>query len=367
MKIIIDGRMAQYFGLGRFLQNLIINLAKIDQANEYVVLINSQDPILAKEGNFRFKRFKVKIPVYSPWEQLRIPFESWRERPDLFYSPNFNSPLIPFCPLVVGICDLIYWLYPEDCPSKLGHQYARFMLRRAAQRARVIVTRSRHSLNDIVRHLDVPEGKIVIVPDAVDNKIYRPMDGDELLRGIKKRYGIDKDFILYTGNHHPHKNLVSLVEAFSRLRRRKDYQLVIAGKRDYRRKDLFTTINKLGLEENIIFTDHVPEEELPSLYNAAKLFVFPSLYEGFGLPPLEAMACGTPVVTSNTSSLPEVVGEAAMMINPRKIEEITEAMETILDSPGLQKELSRKGIERAKLFSWEDAAKKMLKVFKQTI
>jgi len=271
-------------------------------------------------------------------------------------------PLIQACPYLVTIHDLIYYLYPDQCPSQAAHYYARFMLRSATKHARAIITDSEYSKQDLIKYFRISEKKIhVIFPAA-----------DECATPVRKHiasqstYGIVQPYIFYVGKHHPYKNITTLLHAYmTHPEIYENFQLVIAGKQDMRRKSLYVTAEKLDPRKRIIFTDFVPEEELFDLYRGASLFVFPSLYEGFGLPPLEAMACGVPVITSNAASLPEVVGDAAIQVDPLDVRELADAMQTVLADATLWNTLRQKGIKRSQQFSWETAARQLLQLYER--
>ena len=240
----------------------------------------------------------------------------------------------------------------------------RALLPRTIKSADKIIAISHHTKNDIIQHFKIPEDKIKVIHLAA-NKNYKPLQGDKINK-IKQKYDLNCPFILYVGGLAPNKNVKRLIQAFYKLKKQGiNHKLILTGVKRWKYKSIFETIEKLNLQKDVIFTGYVPDEDLPALYNAADLFVYPSLYEGFGLPPLEAMACGTPVITSNTSSLPEVVGDAGIMVNPYDVDELANKMYEVLTNDGLGEELSKKGLERAKLFSWKKCAEEHLKVYEE--
>ncbi|MBI1911576.1 MAG: glycosyltransferase family 4 protein [Deltaproteobacteria bacterium] len=366
MKIALDARMITYTGIGRYIQNLIANLPVIAKDHQFSILLNNEEIDLKDLRNISYNKLTRNIPVYSIGEQIRLPVAMNGSKPDLLHYPSFNIPVVNLKPVVTTIHDLIYYVMPEACPNKIAHYYARFMLNMAAKRSDSIITVSIYTKNDIVKHLGVSPDKIKVIYHGVD-EIYRPVKDAKTLEAVRKRYGIDGDYIFYAGNHQPRKNLRRLIEAFSILKNRKDCRLVLTGKIDPRRAELYNSVKELGLDGRVLFIGPVPEEELPALYSMARMFVFPSLYEGFGLPPLEAMACGTPVITSNTTSLPEVVGNAGITIDPLNTKELAESMESILSSSSLRQELKEKGLKRAAEFSWERTARETLKVYEEVM
>ncbi|RXA19353.1 glycosyltransferase family 1 protein [Methanosarcina sp. MSH10X1] len=237
---------------------------------------------------------------------------------------------------------------------------------RGLRKAEKIITVSEFSKKDISKYIKYPEEKIEIIPPAVDRSLYYQNRN----RAILKRYGIGEDekVILYVGAEEPRKNVQFLVNSFSKLKNRiPEVKLLKVGMPNYLgvREKLLKQIESLNLQKDVIFTGYVSESELAEIYNAVDLFVFPSLYEGFGMPPLEAMACGTPVITSNTSSLPEVVGDAAIVADPYDVNKLAEEMYQLLTDDGLKEEIIRKGLKRSKIFSWEDSAEKTLKLYKE--
>jgi glycosyltransferase involved in cell wall biosynthesis len=365
LRITIDARMISYTGIGRYIQNLIENLGKTDGKNIFGAIVNAGDEGGIREGErLRVFKTRTRIPVYSIREQVLLPAEIKRSGPDLVHYPSFNMPLADDRPVVATIHDLIYYLSRGSCPGTLAYLYARFMFKKAAKKARKIITGSEFTKEEIVRHLGVRADKVVVIHDGV-SPLYRPVDAGELGETLS-RYGIKGDYIFYAGNHQPRKNLKRLVQAFSALKNR-DYQLVLTGKLDPRRADLYNAMNETGLAGRVSFIGVVPEKDLPALYSGAALFAFPSLSEGFGLPPLEAMACGTPVVSSNATSLPEVVGDAGVLVDPADVVSIRDGMEKVLSSPALRSELRRKGLARAREFSWRTTAEKTLKVYEEVL
>ena len=237
---------------------------------------------------------------------------------------------------------------------------------RGLRKAEKIITVSEFSKQDISKYIGYPEEKIEVIPPAVDHSLYYQNRNKAVLN--KYRIGEAEKVILYVGAEEPRKNLQFLLKSFSRLKAKiPNIKLLKVGTPNYLfvRKKLLKQIEALNLQNNVIFTGYVSETELADIYNAVDLFVFPSLYEGFGIPPLEAMACGTPVITSNTSSLPEVVGDAAIQADPYNVEDFAEKMYEVLQNDDLKEELVRKGLKRSKMFSWDSSAKKTLKVYKE--
>ncbi|MEK7679102.1 MAG: glycosyltransferase family 1 protein, partial [Deltaproteobacteria bacterium] len=289
MKVAIDGRMISYTGIGRYIKCLIEGLANIDTVNRYAVLLNGSDLCrLENKGNIEISSPKRPIPVYSAGEHTNLPFEIKGLGADIVHYPSFNMPLISPAPAVVTIHDLIYYIYRSSCPGMLAHMYAKLIFNIAARAAEKVITVSEHSKRDIVNLLGIRPDKVTVIHNGVSGS-FRPCEDAEARDRVMKRYGIDAGYILYVGNHAGHKNIGSLIRAYTLLSSRlRSYKLVIAGKVDKRRQRLYGLPEELGVKDRAAFIGAVDEADLPCLYSSASLFVFPSLYEGFGLPPLEA-------------------------------------------------------------------------------
>jgi glycosyltransferase involved in cell wall biosynthesis len=283
---------------------------------------------------------------------------------DIFHNPSQVITAFKFSQkYIITIYDITPNLYPETHTDIITFVH-RYLLPKALKTSDKVITISHHTKNDIIKHFKIPENKIKVIHLAA-NENYKPLNEKEIIN-IKQKYNLNYSFILYVGTLEPRKNIPTLLKALYKLKKQGiKHKLAITGKKGWKYKSIFETIEKLNLQKDVIFTGYVPDEDLPALYNAADLFVYPSLYEGFGLPPLEAMQCGTPVITSNTSSLPEVVGDAGIMVNPYDVDELANNMYGVLTNDGLREELSKKGLERAKLFSWKKCAEEHLKVYEE--
>lgn len=365
MRIGIDARMIDNTGIGRYLRNLLLHLARLDTRNIYIVFVNADNSRVVQQENIQFVPLQIPVPLYSLREQWWLPWEIRKWPLDVIHYPNFDIPLLPIYPSIVTIHDLIYYLYPDQCPSTIAHYYARFMLHQATRKARLLITDSEYSKQDLIMHFQVPAEKIKVILPAAEQR-YCPSESPELPPEIASRYGIIKPYLLYVGKHHPYKNIKTLVHAFNVHQEvYEEYQLVIAGKKDPRREDLYQEAASVQAGDSIVFTDFVMEADLFELYQHARLFVFPSLYEGFGLPPLEAMACGVPVITSNAASLSEVVGDAAIQVEPLDVQGMADAMRAVLSNKSLWQDLKQKGLQRIQLFSWDTAAQQLLEIYEQ--
>jgi len=368
MHIGIDVRMIDKTGIGQYIKNLIFNLAKIDKANHYTLFLNKvqQENYIDTRKNDNFEKRFIRSPIFTIKEQIEFPFRLVLKNIDVFHSPHFILPLLYPMKYIVTIHDLIPIIFPEELTSKRAKIYYRSMLFSATQRANKIIAVSNYTKKDIVNICNIPPIKIEVVYEGV-NDWYRPIKDKHILDNIKRKFSINGEFLLYVGLSKPHKNLVRLIKAFKILRKnvKIDLKLVIAGKIDPRYPEPRKITNKLDLKEDIIFTDFVSDQDLILLYNAAKIFVFPSLYEGFGLPPLEAMACGTPVVSSRVTSLAETLDGAALTFDPLDIYDMADKIYQVVRDENLRRELREKGIRWVKKFSWEKCARETLKVYEK--
>lgn len=314
----------------------------------------------------------LRIPLVLPWTAAR-------RQVDLLHV-TYNAPPVSLCPTVVTVHDISFERYPEFfSPRDLA--ILRALVPWSVRRARRVITVSQHARNEIADRYGIRREKIAVTYEAAADS-FRPVEDEEGLRAVRHKYAIgDGPFVLALGNLQPRKNMRRLVEAFAGAM---TYQsgspspplplpyshspiLVIAGKAQWRESEVVRAVAEAGLEDQVVFPGYVDEDDLPALYSAATVFVYPSLYEGFGLPPLEAMACGTPVISSNAASLPEVVGNAARMVDPTDSEDLSQALVDVLTNPGLRADLRVRGLHRASQFSWERCAAETLAVYGQAV
>ena len=365
MRIGIDIReieKGKITGIGRYLKNLLGYIAQEDQKNEYILFANQKTEYTTAAKNIKLKVIKG---WFSPfWDQVQLPIALKKEKINLFLSPYYKKPFFTPCKSIITIHDLNpLFLPPISMKGWFKNRfYFRILLKLSSRKVDRIITVSQYSKKDIVKYLRVPEEKIEVIYHSI-NERYRPLQSN--LEKVTSKYGINKKFIFYFGNFNPHKNVKALIEAYYKLPQeiKNEYQLVLGGRRDKQCLGLERMVKHLKIEEKVVFTGFISEENLPLIYSAAEHFVFPSLREGFGLPPLEAMACGTPVITSNVSSLPEVVGEAGILVSPYKVYEIKEAIVRVLADSVLRNDLIQKGLNRAKRFTPEKTTKQILEVF----
>lgn len=365
MKIAIDASELanrREDGTQIYLHNALKYISETDQKNQYFLYYQDNPKKLIKADNFQ--HIVKPWPIY--WTQSRLPFLLFKEKPDILFMPIQTLPFLMPASLktVVTIHDLAFLMYPETFPTidRLKH---RLFAWHAIKRADKIITISESTKKDIIRFYNVKPEKIQIVYHGYDAYIFRPFQNEKdcaIIEQVKTKYRITKPYILYVGALQPRKNILGLIKAFEILGKT-DYQLVVAGGKAWLYDELFNYVKQSPLRENIIFTGRFETEELPALLWGSEVFVYPSFYEGFGLPVIEAMACGTPVVTSNTSSLPEVAGDAAVLINPDKPEEIKEAVKKILEDKVWKEKLIQDGFANVARFSWKKCARETLSVF----
>ncbi len=372
MKIGVDARVIlKYPGLGRYCRNIIEGLAGIDGSNDYTVFTLA--PLEIK--NSRFKVVRVNHPVLSYKTFYAFSRLINKYGFDVFFSAFQVAPLAVACPMTVIVHDMMDLMYPDAFTHhpfliKMGlKSFFKFAIPRTIKRSDRIITVSESTRKDLLDYFkDVPPWKVVSILEGVEPS-FAPVTEKAALDAVKKKYGITGRFILYLGSIKPYKNLNGVVEAFARLRNRhgiKDVELVIAGLKHFTVDDFQKKVDSLGLGSSVRRVGFISEEDLPAVYSTAEVFLFPSIWEGFGLPALEAMACGAPVITSNTSSLPEVVGDAGIKVNPLDYDEMALRLKEVLADEGLRERMRSMGIARARGFSWEKAAARTLEVISQT-
>ena len=395
----IIGIDARFFGprakgLGRYTQKLVENLEKIDLENQYVIFLRPENfnDFIPQNPNFR----KVLAPWkwYSFKEQLFFPFAIRRAKVDLMHFPHFNAPLFYFGEFVVTIHDLILRYFP---PRRNGFWNGiiywfknlayEMVIFRALARAKKVIAVSQYVKKDILEHFKIKEEKIEVVLEGAPEESLKPALSEaeglkvypeqsrrrESEKLIKDKFKIAKPYLFYVGNAYPHKNLENLIRAFEILV--KEYglnlQLVLAGEEDYfwrrlKKQSNTSILRSMEVLERIVFTGFLTEEELEEFYRQTTLYVFPSFCEGFGLPPLEAMARGAPVVSSDSTALPEILGEAAVYFDPGNPKDMAEKIHQVLSNDDLRKKLVEKGFERIKKYSWEKMAREIKEIYDGT-
>jgi glycosyltransferase involved in cell wall biosynthesis len=378
MKIGINALFFQHpaTGSGQYMTHLLSALAQIDSQNEYVLL--GPQPVETSQNAFPYH--VQPLPDFAAknanvgkvvWEQFTGPGAAQKHGVDVFHVPYFAPPLFPRTSTVVTIHDVIPMRLPAYQPDARVKTYMR-LVARAAHNATQIITVSEHARRDIIDALKLPAERIRVIYEAAGEE-YQPVTDPEILAKTRARYGLNERYIFYLGGLDQRKNVPQLVRAFSHVHRLlgdPNLQLLIAGNPDQQKGPLFPdprpVAADLGMTGQIIYR-FVEEEDKPALYSGASLFVFPSLYEGFGLGPLEAMSCGAPVVCSNRTSLPEVVGDAALLVDPDNTQELIEAMRRVLSDEALQTDLRARSLQRATQFNWQKTARETLAVYEEAL
>jgi glycosyltransferase involved in cell wall biosynthesis len=366
VRIGIDARKLHDFGIGTYIRSLLRQLARLDRETEFVLLCRPDDaPGLALLGE-NFRPVPETAGNYTLAEQVKVPSALRREGITLFHAPHYVLPPLVTCRSVVTIHDCIHLMFPQYLRSRLAFAYARASIGMAARRATRVLTVSESSKRDILRFVDVSPDKIDVIYNGYDERFGAEPREEDVVR-VRERYQLHDEFVLYAGNVKPHKNLERVIQALHRVRARglDHLKLVLIGDEISKYSALRRAVHQHQLHKYVRFLGYMPEETLAVMYRLAAVFVFPSLYEGFGLPPLEAMASGTPVVTSNVSSLPEVAGDAAVLVDPYDPEAIADGIYRVLTDEGLRHDLRQKGLNRARQFSWEDSARRVRAIYQQ--
>jgi glycosyltransferase involved in cell wall biosynthesis len=357
-----------------YVRNLIHSLAELDERNDFVLFTNRNNHETFGPDSALIRRFRCE--VYSSrqagrvlFEQIYLPRLAKRLSLDVLHSPFYTSPIYCNRPTVVTIADMLYKVHPQWV-GQARLTFRRVFVPLSARHCKRILTFSENSKRDIVRFLHVSPGKVVVTPLAADAEFSMdPASPGTDVERITRSHGIESPYILNVGGLGLHKNTPTLVEAFHEYAQRYQeprLQLVLAG-RDYgARRSVEAQVQRLGLQQQVIFLDYVPRQDLPVLYRGASLYVSVSFFEGFGLTPLEAMSCGTPVITSTAGSLPEVVRGAGLMVEPDDVKGLADAIARVAQDPRLRSKLSQQGTARAKEFSWRHTAERTLDAYRAT-
>lgn len=372
MKIGIDARAAKWYrgtGIGTYTYQLINCLNKLDSINDYLIFMPEASPLDIKfTKNFTLKRISDKT---SPnfWEEVNTPNLLSGESLQLYHVPQ-NGVGIPFdkqCPFVITLHDVIPYRMPETVSERYIHIFNE-EIPKIVSLCDGIITVSNFSKYDIAKAFNYPLNKIHVTHLAAED-IYKPLNKTYCKKAIKAKYGIKNDFILYVGGFSPRKNIKGLLQAFEKVcaKLKDNMTLVIAGYKGKSYEDYMILCEKLHISEKVIFPGFIDINDMPYLYNASSLFVYPSFYEGFGLPPVEAMACGIPVIASNVTSIPEITQNNALLIDPKNIDQLSNAIYTGLYDLELRKDLTSKGLTLGKTLNWENTALSTLKAYKQIV
>ncbi len=374
-RIGIDARKAADFGIGRYIERLVAGLAGCDGDEKYALFGGEEALAICRTatGNDpRFTLVRQESLSYSLGEHFSLPRALRRARIDLYHSTHYVLPHGPLpARVVTSVHDLIHLIFPQYLPSRAALIYARHFIRRAARRSDAVITGSVASRDDLLHHVPaVDSQKVHVIPYGVDQR-FRPAGAGETESDQEqlKQLGLQCPYFLYVGNFKPHKNLAAVLEAYGQYQAlvNTPHRLVLVG-RDLSSQD---GLNRLGHRlpdpHRLLCLGYQPDQLLPLLYRGSELFLFPSLYEGFGLPPLEALACGTPVLASRGGALEEVLGPAAHYCDPNDTSAMAQLLKQLTDDPETGKDASRRGPERALLFDWNETARRTLDLYRSLL
>lgn len=372
MRIGIDATPlpAQPVGAGVYIIQLIRALATEPGAHRLVVFAQRGRRDLIDTPRLTGVEW-IETPDLSParrlvWEQVALPALARRAGVEVLHSLHYTRPYFLPCASVVTFHDMTFFLYPK-LHTFSKRVFFPWMMRMSARKAQAIIAVSENTHRDAVRILKIAPDKIFTVQNGIGAE-FRPIDDPALLQACRKKYNLEQPFFLYVGTVEPRKNLPLLLRAFARLAAQgSDFSLVIVGRLGWMYEDVFRLVESLGLSGRVQFTGYVPAEDLPMVYNLAQIFVYPSLYEGFGFPPLEAMACGAPVITTASSAMRDQVGDAAILTPPGDEQALYEAMDQLAYNPELRRMLSVRGRSQAAQYTWQTTAQKTLQVYQWAI
>jgi glycosyltransferase involved in cell wall biosynthesis len=366
-RIGIDARKLQDFGIGTYVRNLVRSLAELpagEPAVRYVLLVRPEDREQLADLPANFELVVESSPVYSARELVTLSWQLWRQHLDLYHATHYVLPAALSSRVVVTIHDIIHLLYPEFLPSRLAFLYARRMIHRSLTRGDRIIAVSQNTRADLMQHFAVNGKKIEVIYNGVEDLFRRPLPEDEIERWLRS-LGITRPYLLFVGNPKPHKNLDTVVQAYARARQLApfDAPLVCVGNRSGSEFKIRQRAEHLGLGEQVRLLGHVAQEALPAIYQGATLFLYPTLYEGFGLPVIEAMASGVAVITSSTSALKEIAEGYAHLVDPLDIPAMAKAIAQCMTDHEHRAALARLGRRRAEDFRWEQTAARTLAVY----
>jgi glycosyltransferase involved in cell wall biosynthesis len=365
-RIGIDARKLKDYGIGSYIRELLDAIGRRPESERYrfLVYVGAADREALAPLPAHFAIVDEDAPGYSIAELTGFAWRIFRDRLDLFHATHYVLPPLPKTRAVVTIHDIIHILYPQYLPNRAAHLYARFMIHRALQRADRIITVSYNSKRDLTDYYGIPGSRTEVIYNGVSSR-FRPDLPEEEKRRVADRLGIARPFLLFLGGEKPHKNVQNVVRAFAEARRRHDlpHVLVLAGPMPKGPGRLEALISALDLTASIARPGIVPEEDLPGLYAGADAFLYPTLYEGFGLPVVEAMACGVPVLTSATSALQEIAGGYAYLVDPMDVDAIAAGIVALATDEKVHADYALLGKKRALDFSWDKAAERTLEVY----
>ncbi len=369
MRIGIEARSLQvaHYGVARFLINVMLNCLEAEGSNEYILYVSEAIPPaeapIPESERLRYSVLKAKPSI--AWRHLALPLRMRKDGCDLHFSPSYFVPMLKVCPEVVAVHDITFKVHPEWFSEDKRMLFDEIFWRRVAK-AEALITVSEYSKGDLIEYLGVAADRIRVIYPGVEAH-FRPVEDEAALRAVTEKHGVAREFVLSVGALHTRRNIPRLLEALARIERDTSttVDVVVVGTQApfSPRVDVPALAREAGLRGKIVVIDYVSEDELVLLYNACTLLAYPSLYEGFGLPVLEAMACGAPVVCSNVTSIPEVAGDAALYFDPHDVDDMVDKLGAAWGDAALRSRLSEAGKQRAGVFSWRRAGEELLSLF----
>jgi glycosyltransferase involved in cell wall biosynthesis len=347
-------------GIGVYTKNVMDHLLELDDRNEYVLFYASQEPA----GRYSGRRNATEVAVpgrnKAVWDQLRVPLEARRRGVDVLFHTKFTVPLVGGPPSVMVLHGSEWYVYPKSY-HLADRIYIRMLMPLYCRKAARIISVSEMTKRDLVRFVGVSEDKIETIYSGLDRR-FEPIADPVVLAATRANYALPEQFILFVGRIYPGKNFPALLEAFATVARGAPHRLVVAGYAAPGYDEPFAAVARLGLGDRVQFLGWVPQSDLAGLYNLADLFVYPSFYEAFGIPLLEAMACGCPIVASGTGAVPEIAGEAVYRIDPHDPTSIARGIQAVLSDPGLRRRMVARGREQVRAYDWTECARRTLAV-----
>ena len=367
-RIGIDARKLTDYGIGTYIQQLIRGLADLDTHNEYFIFVGEDGAATLFDLPDNFRVIVERSPGYSLRELFALSWQLLRHRIDIYHATHYVLPVWVRGKAIVTIHDIIHLLYPEFLPNRMAFFYARRMIGRALTRSDRVLADSANTRQDLLSFYNTDATKIEVVYPGIDRRYFHRVGSDSIER-MREKFALERPYALFVGNPKPHKNLPNIITAFAGALegRELDYELVCAGGdlEAHRRNRRAAAL--LGIEDRLRILGRVDADDLPPLYQGAGLFVYPTIYEGFGLPVVEAMASGVPVITSNTSALKEVAGGAARLVDPLDVTAMTQEIARCLSDEDLRERMRDAGLERARQYSWDKTAERVLEIYESTL
>lgn len=370
MRIGIDARLTYYRegGISTYTLGLLRGLSQVVGEDEEIIVLLSRKDKAERFASHDFAMARLLTPPHHRLEQIGLPLELAAKRLDIIHCPDFIPPLHRRCRAVITVHDLAFLLYPHLLTEESQRYYGQ--IDQAVKSADAIIAVSENTRKDLINGVGALPDKVVVIPEAAD-EIFRPLPANLVEQELKRKFQIDRGYMLFVGTIEPRKNLPFLLKAYATMRERWRARrltlpkLVVAGRKGWLYEEVFRVVEDLKLADEVVFLGVVSPADLVMLYNGARLLVFPSLYEGFGLPLLEAMACGLPVVGANVSSIPEVVADAGLLFDPKDGEALISGLERLIQDEGLVKNLREKGFERVNNYSWTATARETLALYQR--